>query len=81
MTTQELMDMTVIGNFHADSSVWDAATKIAIDTTLPTADRLLALKKMNELTGRDDPYTEEALQEFMKDVGYDSQLDSEYPDN
>lgn len=80
MTTQELMNMPVKGNFHDDSAVWDAATKIATDTTRPTADRLLSLKKMNELTGCDDPCTEEALQEFMEDVGFDSEHDSEHPE-
>ena len=62
--TVKLVAMRVVGNAFGDRDVWAAAYEIVEDVTAPAEDRIVALAKMNELTGLDDPCTLEAAEEL-----------------
>lgn len=64
--THTLVNMPVIGNAADDRPVWDAADEIAQDETAPMINRLVALAKMNELTGVNDPCDEAALAQYIE---------------
>lgn len=57
-----------VGNALGDRALWKACHEIAADAKRPMAERLEALAKMNELTGENDPVTEEALAEYLLDT-------------
>jgi len=60
-----MRNLEVIGNAHDDKALWEHCHNVAANEELPMNIRLEALKKMNELTGEDDPCDEEALKEYL----------------
>lgn len=49
-----------------ERETWNNLHRIAADEELSLRERLAAFDKMNDLTGEDDPVTEEALRDYLK---------------
>jgi len=63
-----LRRMPVVGNAHDDRDCWNLAHEVVADSTLSMQNRLSALKKINELTGENDPVDERALADYLEYV-------------
>ncbi|RKZ78521.1 MAG: hypothetical protein DRQ35_05830 [Gammaproteobacteria bacterium] len=63
--TLKLVAANVAGDAYSDHGIWGECWEIAGDKTIPMEDRFVALAKMNELTGEDEPCTPEALTELL----------------
>lgn len=68
MNIQELKAKTIIGNAMSDACLLEDIHCFIVDTDNTLADRLAAMRRLDEVMGVDCPYpTEEELVQYMEE--------------
>jgi hypothetical protein len=69
MNIEEIVNTPVVGSFGFDQELWDACSEFILNENNPINERILALKKIDEITGiKPIEITEKDIELYVKET-------------